>query len=170
MDSVFKVLWSPWRSEYIKSFGKSKKEECLFCILPKKNDEEAYIVYRGKYAYVVLNAFPYNSGHLMIVPYRHVRSVIDLRESEIHEIFDELLKKSILALSETLRPDGFNVGINIGRVAGAGIEDHVHVHVVPRWIGDTNFMPVISGTKSLPVALDETYRILRDYWVKNFGR
>jgi len=163
------IIWSPWRSEYIKSFTKPHRERiCLFCTLPKKEDKEGYIIYRGKRAYVVLNAFPYNSGHLMIVPYRHVSSLEYLDDDELFELV-KLVKKSIAVLKEALKPDGINVGVNIGRAAGAGIEFHVHIHVVPRWAGDANFMPIIGNAKSLPVTLDETYRLLRTFWYKNKG-
>jgi len=169
---LYRIIWSPWRYEYIKTFTSSKEyRECILCVLPRKDDEESLIIYRGKYTYVVLNAYPYNSGHLMIVPYRHVKDLNSLSNEELMELMNNL-KYSINVLRRALKPDGFNIGINLGRVAGAGIEDHIHIHVVPRWCGDSNFMPVIAGIKSLPIALRETYNLLKKHWVideKNSG-
>lgn len=161
------IIWSPWRSTYIRKTIKREEKSCILCELYKKDDKESYIVYRGKYSYVVLNAYPYNTGHLMIVPYRHIGSILELTSSEIDEIFDKILKKSINVLNEALNPDGYNIGINLGRAAGAGIEEHVHVHVVPRWVGDTNFMPVIGNAKSLPMALNEVYELIKSCWEKS---
>jgi len=165
--SSFKILWNPWRYEYIRTTTKPKGT-CIFCDLPSRSDQEALILYRGKYSYIALNAYPYNSGHLMVIPYRHVPSLEDLSSEELKELVD-LVVKSIKALRESFSPDGFNVGLNIGRAAGAGVEDHVHVHVVPRWVGDANFMAIISSTKNLPISLDEAYKILKDSWRKLFG-
>ncbi|ABN70072.1 histidine triad (HIT) protein [Staphylothermus marinus F1] len=159
---MYRILWNPWRYEYIRSTLKPKRI-CIFCELPKKKDNEAYIVYRGKYSYVVLNAYPYNSGHLLIVPYKHTPSIEDL-EPEILTEMIELLNRSIKALRKSFTPDGFNIGLNIGRAAGAGVEEHVHIHVVPRWVGDSNFMAIIASTKTLPISLQETYRIIRENW------
>ncbi|NPA85679.1 MAG: HIT domain-containing protein [Crenarchaeota archaeon] len=138
-----------------------KKEGCVFCELPKMKDEEALIVYRGRHNYVVLNAFPYNTGHVMIVPYRHVSSVTELNDEELLEAM-QLLKKVVRALEKAYKPEGINAGWNIGRAAGAGIPGHVHLHVVPRWCGDANFMTVIGGTKVLPEALRDTWRRLKE--------
>ena len=168
--SSFKILWNPWRFEYIKTTTKPRKEEeCILCELPRRGDREALILYRGKYAYVTLNAYPYNSGHLMIVPYRHVPSIEELNDEELLELL-KLVVKSMKVLRNSFSPDGFNIGVNIGRAAGAGIEDHVHIHVVPRWVGDSNFMAIIASTKNLPISLDETYELLRSTWEKIFGR
>ena len=161
-DLMFKILWNPWRYEYIKTTTKPNKT-CIFCELLKQRDEEAYILHRGKYSYVVLNAYPYNSGHLMIVPYKHVGTIEELDQETIIEMMN-FVKKSIRVLREAFTPDGFNIGINIGRAAGAGIPGHVHIHVVPRWVGDSNFMAIIASTKTLPISLDETYTILREKW------
>jgi len=163
----FKILWNPWRFEYVKTTVKPR-EKCVLCELPKHDDKESLIIYRGKHSYIALNAYPYNSGHVMIIPYRHVPSIEDLSSEELTEITD-LIVKSIKAIRKAFNPDGFNVGMNIGRAAGAGIDDHVHVHVVPRWVGDANFMAIISSTKNLPISLDETYRLLRDAWKKLFN-
>lgn len=157
------ILWAPWRSVYIKSITRDKKDQkmCLFCELQKKNDDEAYIVYRGSKNYIVLNAFPYTTGHLMIVPYRHVSTIEELDDEEILEMI-KLAKLMIKILKKEYRPDGFNIGINIGRAAGAGIEGHIHLHIVPRWVGDSNFMSIIANTRVLPEALDETYKKLKN--------
>lgn len=142
-------LFSPWRSKYIETFSAGKKEsqECVLCTAPADNDDDAhYIVTRGKLCYVIMNLFPYNSGHLLIVPFRHVPSLVDLSAEELAELMS-LVQKMMKALSATSHPAGFNLGSNVGRTAGAGIEHHVHFHIVPRWEGDTNFMPVLADTK-----------------------
>ncbi len=144
-----KKLFSPWRSQYIESFSKDKVEndKCIFCTAYQDNDDEKhFIITRGKANFVVLNIYPYNSGHLMIVPYRHFSRFDEMTDEESLEIM-ELIKKMINALQKVSNPDGFNIGSNIGRSAGAGIDQHIHFHLVPRWNGDTNFMPVLSDTK-----------------------
>ncbi len=153
-------LWAPWRSEYVRSASEGEPEGCLFCELPQKDDQEAHILVRGDRGFVVLNAFPYNTGHLMIAPFRHVGDPEKLEDEELLE-FEKLLQRSLSALRRAMSPDGFNVGMNLGRVAGAGVPDHAHWHVVPRWDGDTNFMPVVSDTKVLPERLTETWMKLR---------
>ncbi len=162
----YNILWNPWRYEYVRETVKPHSK-CILCELVRKCDEEAYIIYRGKHSYIVLNAYPYNSGHLMIVPYRHVSSIESLDKEELIEI-NELIIRSLKILRDTFNPDGFNIGMNIGRAAGAGIEEHIHIHIVPRWVGDSNFMAVIASTKTLPISLDETYRLLRSSWKKLF--
>ena len=152
----YKVLWAPWRMKYIQSASESI-EGCIFCIAPSMRDEEALIVYRGRRAYVILNKYPYNTGHLMIVPYRHVPSIEDLNSEELLEI-SEMIKASLKALREVYKPHGFNVGVNIGEAAGAGVAGHVHVHIVPRWKGDSNFMLTVGGVKVLPESLDATFK------------
>jgi len=155
------VLWAPWRLKYILSTSTKKSEECLFCrVIREDNDAKNYVVYRGKLSYIILNAFPYNPGHLMVVPYKHVPTLELLDYNEGLEIF-QLTQLSLRALREVYNPDGFNIGVNIGRVAGAGIEAHVHIHIVPRWNGDTNFMPVIGNVKVIPEALEDTYTKLK---------
>ncbi|WP_338599972.1 HIT domain-containing protein [Sulfolobus tengchongensis] len=152
------ILWAPWRAKYIADSSKAKGGECLFCrVVKEDNDQQNYIVYRSKYAFIILNAFPYNTAHVMIVPYRHLPSIELLTSEESLDVFN-LVNLSIRAIREVYNPDGFNIGVNIGRVAGAGIESHVHVHVVPRWNGDSNFMPVIFNTKVMPETLDETFK------------
>ena len=153
-----RVLWAPWRAGYVESAGGGG---CIFCDKPRENrDRENYIVLRGRWAFVMLNKYPYNTGHVMIAPYRHEGDIGGLTDEEAGEVF-ELLKKSIKALRRAFKPDGFNVGLNLGRVAGAGVEGHVHVHVVPRWLGDTNFMPVVADTKVMPMSLEDVYERLR---------
>jgi len=150
-------LWAPWRMEYILS---KKKQVCVFCeALKYGNDRDAYIVYRGQLGFTILNLYPYNNGHVMVLPYRHIATLGDLTPAERAELM-ELTEQSISALEKAMHPEGFNVGINLGRAAGAGIETHVHMHVVPRWAGDTNFTTVISETRTLPELLSQTYERL----------
>ncbi len=147
-------LWAPWRLEYIRG---PKPDECIFCIgADTADDRSRYIVHRGESCFVVLNRFPYNNGHLMMAPYEHVPSIEDLDDSVLLEL-TELTRRSLGALREVYRPEGFNLGVNLGKVAGAGFEEHVHQHVVPRWSADTNFLPVIDGARVLPQALAESY-------------
>jgi len=151
-------LWAPWRMEYIQ---RAKESGCILCQKPGENNDQAnLILYRGKNNFVILNAFPYNPGHLMIAPYRHIASLQDVTDDEAREHFN-LVKKSLTVLKQVLKPDGFNVGLNVGKSAGAGIEEHLHTHIVPRWQGDTNFMPVLSDTRIISEALASTYRKLK---------
>ena len=153
-----KQIWAPWRMEYIRM---EKPKGCVLCEKPgQDNDAKNHILYRGENNFVIMNIYPYNPGHLMIAPYRHVASLEELTDEELHEQFD-IVSRSIKVLRQVFNPGGFNLGINIGKVAGAGIEDHIHTHVVPRWQGDTNCMPVISDVRVLPEALDETYQKLK---------
>ncbi len=152
-----KQLWAPWRMEYIRM---EKPEGCILCELPgQDNDAANYILYRGDQNFIIMNSYPYNPGHLMIAPYRHVSSLEELTGEERHEHFD-IVSRSISVLRQAFSPGGFNLGMNIGKVAGAGIEGHIHSHVVPRWQGDNNFMPVISDVRVVPEALAETYQKL----------
>jgi ATP adenylyltransferase len=151
-----KQLWAPWRLEYIKSAD--EENACLFC-----NPDERLLVHRGRHALVLLNKFPYASGHFMVAPIRHVGEYGDLDDDEVLESH-RLASAGMGALAELYSPQGYNLGWNLGRIAGAGIVDHVHLHVVPRWAGDTNFMPVLADTKVLPEHLEETTRRLRDAW------
>ena len=151
-------IWAPWRIAYIQM---EKPEGCVLCEKPgQKNDAVNHILYRGEKNFVIMNSYPYNPGHLMIVPYRHVANLEELTDEELHEHF-QIVSRSIKLLRRVFDPGGFNVGINMGRVAGAGIDTHVHTHVVPRWQGDTNFMPVISEVRIVPEALAETYEKLK---------
>lgn len=154
----YKILYAPWRIKYIKSA--ERVEGCVFCKVVEKSDDEALIVYRGRLSYVILNRYPYNSGHLMIIPYRHVSGLDELSLPELAEMM-LLLKAAIRALKEVYRPHGINIGVNMGEAAGAGIAGHVHIHVLPRWRGDTNFTVIFSGTKVVPEPLEDTYRNLR---------
>ncbi len=154
-------LWTPWRMAYIKGAGR-EFDGCPFCVLPERDsgsDAESLILHRGERAYAILNAYPYNPGHLMAVPYRHVAGLDELDPDELHEMAD-LCQRAVRALKATSGPAAFNVGINAGGAAGAGIAEHIHQHVVPRWTGDTNFMPVIGQTRVLPELLAETYERL----------
>jgi len=142
-------LWSPWRSNYIDSFKEAdNKEECVFCSAQKGdiNNDDSLMLFRGKYNFIMMNLYPYNNGHLMIIPYRHISDYIELTSEELNEITG-LNKQAILALKEVMKPQGFNFGANIGQAAGAGIHTHLHFHLVPRWNGDTNFMPVLGEVK-----------------------
>jgi ATP adenylyltransferase len=158
-----KRLHSPWRSEYIQTFkAPRKKSGCVLCAARKAADDERhYIVARGKHSFVILNLYPYNSGHCMVVPNRHVPTIGALDEAEYAEMC-RFLRKAIAGLGRVSSPDGFNIGSNFGRSAGAGIADHIHFHVVPRWNGDTNFMPVLADTKVISEEMGRTWRRLRD--------
>jgi ATP adenylyltransferase len=148
-------LWAPWRMEYIGSAREGKDEGCLFCEKPKEGDDEkALIVARTELSFAILNRYPYNSGHLMIAPFRHVGELEEVKDDESLDM-QQLLQRCIRALKEAMQPEGFNIGMNLGVVAGAGIPDHLHWHVVPRWTGDTNFMPVVGDTKVLPQSLSD---------------
>ncbi len=151
-------IWAPWRREFILQGG--VHDQCFLCLKPKEQkDDTNYILYRGKFNYILLNAYPYNPGHLMVAPYRHVGDLIETEENELKEHF-ELVKMAVKLLKHTVKPAAFNVGMNLGRIAGAGVDDHIHTHVVPRWQGDTNFMPVVSETKVLSEALSQTWESL----------
>ena len=155
-----KLLWAPWRIEYIKH---EKPDGCIFCkAISENKDSENLILWRGKLAFVIMNKFPYNNGHLMVAPYRHIGRFEELTVEELTEI-GVLIQKSIKVLRKVMSPDGFNIGINMGKVAGAGVEDHIHVHIVPRWNGDTNFMPVITDTRVIPQSLQDTYKELKNF-------
>ncbi len=155
-----KKLWAPWRITYI--LNVDARDECIFCSRPEgEPSEENLVLYKGRFNFIIMNLFPYNTGHLMVAPYRHVRNLEELDGEELKEMM-ELVSLSIKALKKAYNPDGFNVGMNLGRVAGAGIDDHIHMHVVPRWNGDTNFMPVLGYTKVIPEGVRETYRKVRE--------
>jgi ATP adenylyltransferase len=153
------VIFAPWRHTYIKR-AQSEQDECVFCeALAKGKSFESLIVYRGETCSVILNKFPYNNGHTMIIPNRHTAAFEKLSSKE-HDEIHRLLKRSLEALQEAYQPQGFNLGMNLGRVGGAGIIDHLHYHIVPRWTGDTNFMPLIGETKVVSEGLEETYKKL----------
>ena len=156
-----KPLWAPWRLEYIAAAD--EQVGCLFCAALEGSDEDGLVVQRGERAFVLLNKFPYASGHLMVAPVRHTGDLGELDDEEVVELH-RLGSSGIGALAQTYAPQGYNLGWNLGRVAGAGVLDHVHLHVVPRWAGDTNFMPVLADVKVLPEHLAETRRRLAAAW------
>lgn len=147
-------IWAPWRMDYILG---DKAENCIFCSKPgEKDDKINLVLYRGKLSTVIINKYPYTYGHLLVAPGRHVSGLDDLEVSELNNL-SLVLQRSIALLKEAFQPDGFNVGLNLGKVAGAGIEEHLHFHVVPRWQGDINFMPLLAETRVIPEHLNETY-------------
>jgi len=164
---AFGRLWTPHRMAYILGEGKPPDAdagaECPFCRAPTLSDEDGLIVARGQLGYAVLNLYPYNAGHLMSVPYRHVADYTDLTPDEVNEVAN-ITRTAMRVLRAVAGPHGFNIGLNQGRVAGAGIAGHLHQHVVPRWGGDTNFVPVVAHTRVLPQLLSETRRLLADGW------
>lgn len=152
------ILWAPWRIEYIAS---EKEDGCIFCTKPRQmEDQNNLILFRGEYCYVIMNYYPYNNGHLMVVPYKHTSEMADLSKEENAEMM-ALLNRCIRVLKQEMMPNGFNIGMNLGEVAGAGVKDHLHFHIVPRWNGDMNFMPVTGHTKVIPEALEETWKKLK---------
>ena len=160
------IIWAPWRMKYISNIASQQGGGCFLCAKPSEGrDDENFILYRSRLCFIILNAYPYNTGHLLIAPYAHKPSLVDLSDEELLDLM-KCTSLSLRVLSEALRPDGFNVGLNLGRYAGAGLEGHVHVHVVPRWAGDTNFMPVIADTKVLAELLTDTYARLKEALAK----
>ena len=159
----FGRLWTPHRMAYIDAGGTRDSEECPFCRIPRLDDEAGLIVHRGQTCYAVLNLYPYNPGHLMVVPFRHVAGYDELSDAEADEVA-AITRQAIGALRTASAPAGFNVGMNLGAVARAGIAAHLHQHVVPRWGGDTNFMPVIGATRVLPQLLSDTWARLVAAW------
>jgi ATP adenylyltransferase len=154
-------LWAPWRLEYVESAD--EVEGCVFCAAAASSDEEGLVTHRGEHAFSLLNKYPYASGHVLIAPYRHVGELEELTDDEVLEIHRQS-GAAMGALAQTFGPQGYNLGWNLGRIAGAGITDHVHLHLVPRWAGDTNFMPVLADVKVLPEHLAETRRKLAAAW------
>ncbi|MEL7562512.1 HIT domain-containing protein [Dehalogenimonas sp. 4OHTPN] len=154
-------LWAPWRGKLIEG---PKPDGCIFCDLPRAgNDKKTLILYRGAEAFVIMNAYPYAAGHLMVAPFRHAARLADLSRSERAEIMD-LAARCEAALTSAMKPEGFNAGFNLGKAAGAGVEAHLHCHIVPRWVGDTNFMPVLSDTRVINQSLEEIYDRLKEYF------
>jgi ATP adenylyltransferase len=152
-------LWTPWRSTYMKA--KHETNQCIFCAAAEGTaDEESLLIYRGEHCFVILNRYPYTSGHLMIAPYRHVSRLLQVG-SEVTQEMMSLARLAEQNLEETYHPDGLNLGMNLGEAAGAGIEQHIHLHVLPRWKGDANFMTTVGGVRIMPEDLNETYRKLR---------
>ena len=156
-------LWAPWRMAYIAA-GDKQDEGCIFCVKPAEDrDEENLLLHRGARCFVLMNLFPYNNGHLMVAPYAHVPSIEELDAETLADMMTTT-QTCLATLRAAMSPQGFNVGINQGVVAGAGIADHVHLHIVPRWNGDTNFMPVLADVKVMPDYLQNTYRQLKAAW------
>jgi len=153
-------LWSPWRMEYIEN--NNQADGCVFCLAQEKEDgAENLIAYRGERAYVILNRYPYTSGHLMVVPYDHKPNLEEL-DSETRAEMMELTAQCMTVLRKVYHPQAFNIGANIGEAAGAGVKEHVHIHIVPRWAGDTNFMSTLGETRVLPEALEDTYQRIKN--------
>ena len=156
-------LWAPWRKEFI--LGK-KEKGCIFCKRHKgKKDKENLILFRGKLSFVIMNKYPYNTGHLMVAPYRHVGKLEKMKQEELLDLAS-LTQKCVAVIKKTMKPQGFNLGMNLEKVSGAGVADHLHVHIVPRWTGDTNFMPVLGNTKLISLALKDTYEQLKEEFQK----
>lgn len=157
------IMWAPWRMSYVAAEHDEAFEgpSCVFCRLPGlDNDAETYILHRGELSFVIMNLYPYNNGHLMVIPYAHVDALGDLDDATTTEMM-RLVRLCQRVLTDAMHPQGFNIGVNQGRAAGAGIADHIHMHVVPRWVGDTNFMPVLGDVRVMPQHLDDTYSMLR---------
>jgi ATP adenylyltransferase len=166
VPDAFQRLWTPHRMVYIENNQKPNKDDAdPFCLAPTRSDEEALIVARGETAYVLLNLYPYNSGHLLVCPYRHVAMYDDATPQEITEI-GTLTQTAMRVLTAVARCEGFNIGMNQGRIAGAGVADHLHQHIVPRWGTDSNFFPIIAHTKALPQLLGEMRQQLAEAWPK----
>src|SRR5215216_3621650 len=155
------IKFTPWRMAYISGSDKHASDECVLCARGRETPTaDNLVLYRGTSCYALMNLYPYNTGHLMIVPYHHTADLASLDTAVAGELFD-LTRRSVAIMAEALAPQGFNIGMNLGRTAGAGIDDHLHMHIVPRWDGDANFMPIVGGTKLIPEALDQTYAKLR---------
>ncbi len=154
-------LWAPWRMEYILG---ERENYCIFCPPPPEADDaERLILFRGRYCMVVMNRYPYNNGHLLVAPWRHLPSLEGLTDEELLEL-NKLVRSCIRIIKKVMHPDGFNVGLNLGKVAGAGMADHLHYHVVPRWNGDTSFITVLGEVRTIPEHLQQTYRKLKPYF------
>ena len=155
-------LWAPWRIKFITS---EKSGKCFLCGKREcfDSEDEDMLIARGKNAFAILNRYPYNSGHVMIAPYAHVRDLTLLEKKVVHEMMDMAVQSEKI-MQRSMRPQGFNVGFNIGAASGAGLEEHIHLHIVPRWVGDTNFMPVLGDTRVVPQALADTAAFLRSEW------
>ncbi len=158
--SEMRKIWAPWRMQYIVQAGKGKG--CILCDKPlETKDKDNYILYRGKYNFIILNAYPYTAGHLMVAPYRHIGNVTEANTKEAAEHIG-LMQLCVTLLTAEITPDGFNLGMNLGKVAGAGLEGHIHTHIVPRWNGDHNFMPVVADTRVISEGLETTYKKLKE--------
>jgi len=154
-------LWRPWRIGYVRNIEDIRKEGCIFCTKPDGDDDRgALILHRGEVAFIIMNLYPYNTGHVMVTPYRHIGDLEELSEAEKREIMD-LTTLAVKAIKKEMQPQGFNLGVNLGKAAGAGFDEHIHMHIVPRWQGDTNFMPVVGESKVMPETIADTYERLR---------
>jgi ATP adenylyltransferase len=163
VPDAFQRLWTPHRMVYIENNAAPKSTDCPFCVAPSLSDEQALIVARGEHAYVLLNLFPYNSGHLLVCPYRHVATYDEATDAEVAEIAS-LTQTAMRVLKAVSNTDGFNIGMNQGSIAGAGIAEHLHQHVVPRWAQDSNFFPIIAGTKAIPRLLGDVRAEVAAAW------
>ena len=153
-------LWRPWRIGYVRNIESIRDEGCIFCSKPAEGDDrESLILHRGDTAFIIMNLYPYNTGHVMVTPYRHVGDLEALGEVEMRELM-ELTALMIRVIKKEMQPQGFNLGINLGKAAGAGFDQHIHMHIVPRWQGDTNFMPVVGESKVMPETIAGTYERL----------
>ncbi len=150
-------LWAPWRNKFVTT---RKIKGCIFCVKDKK-DKNLFIIKRSEHSFAMVNIYPYNNGHIMAAPFRHIKNLKGLNDEELLDII-KLTRDMQALLEKKLKPQGFNIGINTGKIAGAGYKDHLHIHIVPRWKGDSNFMPVIADTKIMPQSLEELYKLLSE--------
>lgn len=163
IKKIMKQLWAPWRIDYILG---PKPDSCVFCLSADAlDDEQRLVLYRGKHAFVIMNKFPYNNGHIMVCPYRHVMNLTDLATEETHEIMD-LMQSCAAILKKHFNCEGINIGLNQGQAAGAGIREHLHFHLVPRWTGDSSFMAVFDEVRTMPEHLSRSYAALKPYFTK----
>ena len=160
------VLWSPWRYDYVTTSGGAKTTGCVFCNILNNSasDEANFILMRAEFNFVILNIYPYTSGHVMVMPYDHITMIADAEKAVTDEMTD-LIKRCQSAIVKAYRPDGLNIGMNLGKAAGAGVDSHFHMHVLPRWVGDVNFMTAVGQTRTLPESLHDTYQRLREHFV-----
>ena len=162
-------MWSPWRMRYIKGDARTPGDGCIFCEkINASDDAAAHVLARGQYCFVTLNLYPYNNGHLMIVPYQHTGDLLAFEQPVLDELM-ALTRQAVAVLRDAYKPEGFNIGINRGAAAGAGIAEHLHQHVVPRWGGDTNFMTTVGQTRVIPEWIDDTYKDLKRIWDEQAG-
>ncbi len=158
---IFERLWRPWRMGYISRVEENREAECIFCSKPGEDDRSSLILHRGANCFIIMNLYPYNTGHVMVSPYRHVAELEELADREREELM-RLAALAVRAIKEAMHPHGFNLGMNLGKSAGAGYDEHLHLHVVPRWQGDANFMTVLAGSKVMPESVEENYLRLRE--------